>query len=394
MNRKTKILVVDDEPEMLSLTSWILDSAGYEVFEASTAAECLESVHEHRPDLVLLDVVLPDLSGLEVCRRIKGDPDLGRTFVVLMSGSLVSPSQQALGLDMGGDGYIARPVASAELLARVQSLVRIKRVEDALQNAYSQLEKRVEERTAELAEANEQLQSEIEERKRTEQKLRRSESQLRFLSSQLIRTQEEERKRIALEVHDSIGSTLTAIKFSLEHIVSEAKDAPAVCEALKTPISFTQIAIEESRKIMNDLRPAVLDDLGISATVGWFCRQFQSIHPAIRIERRVEANEEEIPEPLKIVVFRIMQEAFHNISKHSRADLVRVSLTVKGGALRLTIEDNGVGFNVKALRRKEGQIRRLGLTSMKERTELSGGSFTLKSRTGGGTTVEAFWPKV
>jgi len=97
---------------------------------------------------------------------------------------------------------------------------------------------------------------------------------------------------------------------------------------------------------------------------------------------------------LKIVVFRIMQEAFHNISKHSRADLVRVSLAVKGGALRLTIEDNGVGFNVKALRRREGQIRRLGLTSMKERTELSGGSFTLKSRTGGGTTVEAFWSKV
>ena len=103
------------------------------MIEASTGKEGIEKARAHRPDVVLLDVVLPDISGIEVVRQIKEDRDLKQIFVILLSGVRVSPEYQANGLNMGADGYIAKPVSNKELLARVESMVRIRRAEEALQ---------------------------------------------------------------------------------------------------------------------------------------------------------------------------------------------------------------------------------------------------------------------
>jgi DNA-binding response OmpR family regulator len=132
MSEHFKILVTDDDPGVLLLESTVLRRAGYEVLEATTGAECLETVRAHHPDLVILDVMLPDTSGVEVCRQIKGDSDLQDVFVVLASGIRVSSESQAEGLDIGADGYVIRPISNKEFLARVQSMERIKRAEDAL----------------------------------------------------------------------------------------------------------------------------------------------------------------------------------------------------------------------------------------------------------------------
>jgi PAS domain S-box-containing protein len=110
-----------------------LRRAGYEVLAASTGKEGLEKVRAHRPDLVLLDVVLPDISGIEACRQIKEDQDLKDIFVILTSGIQTSSDHQANGLNMGADGFIVKPISNKELLARVQSMVRIKKAEEALQ---------------------------------------------------------------------------------------------------------------------------------------------------------------------------------------------------------------------------------------------------------------------
>ena len=133
MDKRTRILVVDDDPDMLLLTSEVLRRAGHEVLEASTGNGCLEIVGARHPDLVLLDVVLPDVTGVEVCRKIKADPQLRGTFVILVSGVHVSSDYQADGLNVGADGYIVKPVANKELLARVQAMERIKRAEEALE---------------------------------------------------------------------------------------------------------------------------------------------------------------------------------------------------------------------------------------------------------------------
>jgi PAS domain S-box-containing protein len=133
IDNTTKVLVTDDDPDVLLLTTTVLRRAGYEVLAAATGHEGLMAVRAHRPDVVLMDVVLPDISGIEACRQIKEDDDLKDIFVILTSGIQTSSDHQAKGLNMGADGFIVKPISNKELLARIQSMVRIKRAEEALQ---------------------------------------------------------------------------------------------------------------------------------------------------------------------------------------------------------------------------------------------------------------------
>ncbi len=172
MIKKSKILLVDDDADIRFATTRVLKSAGYEVHEASSAKECIAELRADHPDLLLLDVVLPDGDGRQLCSQIKTDPDLQGIFVVLLSGMKTSSNDQVEGLNLGADGFIARPVSSKELLARIQAMDRIRLAEKELQEAHDALEIRVRERTDELAKVNEQLQIEIEERQRKESILR------------------------------------------------------------------------------------------------------------------------------------------------------------------------------------------------------------------------------
>lgn len=140
MENSMRILVVDDEPDILHLAASVLERAGYEVLETATGKGCLEAVRTHHPDLVLLDVMLPDVKGSTVCRKIKSNPDLQGTFVVLVSGIQVSSEHQAKGLNIGADGYIVKPIPNSELIARVRAMERIKRGEDALRKKEEQQE--------------------------------------------------------------------------------------------------------------------------------------------------------------------------------------------------------------------------------------------------------------
>lgn len=132
MNDSTRVLVVDDDAQMRSAMVRLLTDAGYEVKEASTGKGCLRLAKEQEPDLILLDVVLPDIDGVEICQRIKAEPVSANSFVVLISGLKISSDSQAEGLEAGADGYIVRPISNRELLARVQAFMRIKQAGDAL----------------------------------------------------------------------------------------------------------------------------------------------------------------------------------------------------------------------------------------------------------------------
>ena len=138
MNGQFKILVVDDNPEMLSLSTMILERAGYDILEATSGRDCLNKVQTHHPDLVLLDVILPDIAGTEICRQIKADKNLEDIFVILVSGIQVSSEHQAEGLNIGADSYIVRPIPNKEFLARIQAGERIKVAEDGLREKEKQ----------------------------------------------------------------------------------------------------------------------------------------------------------------------------------------------------------------------------------------------------------------
>lgn len=231
-------------------------------------------------------------------------------------------------------------------------------------------------------------------RKKAEEALTESETQVKILTNKLLLVEERERKRIANELHDSLGQSLNSIKFRVENILQQtnAKRAETNAESLEIIIPLIQQSIEEVRRIAMDLRPSVLDDLGILATLAWFCREFQKTYPGIHIKKQTDIQEHEVPEFLKAVAYRIAQEALNNILKHSKADLVSLSLRKTNNAIELTIQDNGQGFDVQEVLSMESSMRGLGLSSMRERAELSGGSFVIESARGKGTVIRASWP--
>jgi signal transduction histidine kinase len=235
--------------------------------------------------------------------------------------------------------------------------------------------------------------ADITERKRTEEALTESEKRLRSLSSQLLVAQEKERKLIAQEIHDSIGAALAATKFKVEDVITKVgENRPETRAALGSILPMLQEVIQEARRIQMALRPSILDDLGILATISWFCREFESIHSHINIRQEINIEESKVPDSLKTVIYRVLQEAMNNIAKHSKADRINLLLRKMDGAIELGIEDNGEGFDPEEALARIGTNRGFGLSSMRERTELSGGSFSIKSSKGAGTVIKAMWP--
>lgn len=230
--------------------------------------------------------------------------------------------------------------------------------------------------------------------KKAEQDLQESREALRRLSARLLRAQEDERTRIAAELHDSIGQSLAAIKFVAESARNQMdhQDVKGAKESLIALIALVQEASDEVRRIHTDLRPSLLDDLGILSTISWFCREFAKVYQDIRVEKQFEIEENAVPQRLKIIIFRILQEAMNNVSKHSRARRVRVSISKRPEGLQFMVKDDGRGFNPDKRSNSKDAHRGFGLAGMKERTELSGGRFMVDSVPGSGTTIRALWP--
>ena len=229
----------------------------------------------------------------------------------------------------------------------------------------------------------------ITEQKKLEDALSISHDELRILSRKLINTQEAERKRIASELHDSIGQSISAVKFSLENVLrdSGAGTSQSGGTYLQNAIAKLRDTMDEVRRISMDLRPSMLDDLGMIATINWFCRDLQSLIPDIEISKQIGAAEEDIPADLKIVIFRIIQEALNNTVKHAHATHARIHLKKADDTLELLIEDDGQGFVMET----DSEGHRFGLDSMRERASLSGGRLTIESTQGSGTSLRVFW---
>lgn len=228
-----------------------------------------------------------------------------------------------------------------------------------------------------------------------EQALRESREELRRLSGLLISIQEDERRRIAQDLHDGLGQSISLIKLGIEKSaalldVGATREAGA---ALRRLVPQVEEALAEVRRVSTELRPSLLDDLGILPTLSWFFREFQTVcGGGIVVESALNVAEQDIPSSLHITLYRILQEAVHNIVKHAAADRVRVRLARDDAALCMVIEDNGRGFDPRSIRWMEGQTRGLGLLSMKERASFSGGRFQLDSAPGKGTRIHVSWP--
>lgn len=210
------------------------------------------------------------------------------------------------------------------------------------------------------------------------------------LFRKVVAAQEAERQRIARDLHDETGQALTAIGMGLRGLADEMKNKRDKNGTLNQLQVLTSDSLRELQRIISDLRPAHLDDLGLSATLRWYASRLQEM---VRLNIRVDISGQEhaLDETIKITVFRIIQEALTNIIKHSRATSARVNLEYREKAVYILVRDNGIGFDMDAVESRIGRVS-LGLAGMAERAALLGGTVEVHSRPDYGTEVEAVIP--
>jgi PAS domain S-box-containing protein len=231
--------------------------------------------------------------------------------------------------------------------------------------------------------------------KNLELELRDSQRRLKEFSRKSIEALETDRKAVSRELHDSIGGNLAAIKFTLESIAAKMAESPGeALSSLENAILHLAETIKDCKRISANLRPEIIDDRGLLPTINWHIRQFSQHFGHIQIIRQIEVDEQEIPELLKIVIYRVIQEALNNAAMHSKADTIYVRLKKSGDYFEAEVEDNGRGFDFKEVFMRGDRMRGFGLKSMRERVEIIGGIFSLHSLSGTGTCIRIAFPVV
>ena len=229
--------------------------------------------------------------------------------------------------------------------------------------------------------------------KNLELELRDSQRRLKEFSRKSIEALEVDRKAVSRELHDSIGGNLAAIKFALESIVKKIAETPEEAStSLENAILHLAETIKDCKRISANLRPEIIDDRGLLATIDWHIRQFGQHYGQIRIIQQIDVDEPEVPEPLKIVIYRVIQEALNNAVMHSKADTIYIRMKKIGNYFEAEVEDNGRGFDFKAVSNQSDRSSGFGLKSMRERVEIIGGLFSLHSFSGTGTCIRIAFP--
>jgi PAS domain S-box-containing protein len=378
--------------ENLGMDYVCIDRLQEEELAAQTVAIYFDGTIEDNLTYTLKDTPCGDVVGRTICCFPNGVRHLYPQDVVLqemMAESYVGTTLwSSKGRPIGLVAIIGRqPLANPQL---AESMLKLVAVRAAGELERREAEAALKQHTLELRQLNETLEQRV--RERTAE-LEKANEELRHLSSKLLSAQEEERKRVAGELHDTIGACLSAVMFKVQDVLRQTEQSThAAAEPLRTIIPVVQEGIDECRRIQMDLRPSMLDDLGLLPTLSWFCRRFETIYSRIRIEQEIDIQEDEIPNALKIVIYRVTQEGMNNIAKHSKADFVCLSFRKLDDKLELILQDNGRGFDQEKAHSQESTKRGLGLSSMRERVELSWGSFAIESTEGKGTIIRASWP--
>ena len=213
---------------------------------------------------------------------------------------------------------------------------------------------------------------------------------LRSLSKRILAVQEEERNVLSRELHDDVSQTLGSLKIGLHRLAqgSVADPAPLVAQCL----AEAEAALERLRSLAHELRPPQLDHLGLEDALEWLATR-QSAATGLQVQCAFPGGEHRrVPHLLESACFRIAQEALSNASKHAQAKIVRIAIDADDRLLKLTIRDDGVGFDEQATRERTLKAGNMGLVSMEERAQLAGGRLRVRTVVGGGTTVSAIFP--
>lgn len=336
-----RILVVDDDPVIIKLYQVILKKEGFDVTIAETGEQLMRSINVEKPDVILLDVILPDDSGLGICARIKKDPEFTGVKIILVSGMEITPAQVAEGIETGADDYLTKPFDPKELLARIKNCVKLKMAEEGLRD---------------------------------------KNRELKDLARHLQDVREEERKSLAREVQEELGQLAAALKMDVDWLALNLSYAPEPqLKRMAHASSTAKIIIQTIRRIASGLRPSMLDELGLNASLEWLCKEFEGLHN-IPCQFNAAADDESLNVEQKTAMFRITQEALRNIAMHADASVVKVSAVIEGDSILLTIIDNGRGF-------APATAMGMGVIGMRERALAINSRLVIQSTPGEGTII-------
>jgi two-component system, sensor histidine kinase and response regulator len=361
---KGNILIVDDTPDNLRLLSSALTDRGYKVRSVINGAMALMGAQAAPPDLIMLDIKMPDLDGYEVCQRLKENPQTREIPVIFIS-ALDEVFDKVKAFTSGGVDYIHKPFHVEEVLARIENQLTVRRLQVQLQAQNQQLQQT----QANLLQALEQ-----------ERSLKQRIEEMAAI---------EERNRIAREIHDSLGHSLTALNVQLQAAASLLLSDPTQAQSFLTQAQrLGATAMQEVRQSVRTLRADEQVEQPLEETIATLAEEFRQvtgITPTVHIH---------LMKPVSIsiskTIYRIVQEAFTNISKYAQATQVQIQLVMTGDSLQdskaeqvcLEIKDNGKGFCVD---RATGGF---GLQGMQERIAALDGEFYLTTAPGSGCQIK------
>jgi PAS domain S-box-containing protein len=230
----------------------------------------------------------------------------------------------------------------------------------------------------------------ITKRRQAEEKLKEYSRKLQVLSRRLVEAQETERKNIARELHDEIGQALTVLQLNLQAMLL-SPGMEALSPRLKENLEVVEHVLEQVHDISFNLRPLILDDLGLEPALRWFTKR-QAALVGLQVRFKADSLEQRLDPVIETECFRVAQEALTNVVRHARAKSVSVELRKQAGCLHLRVRDDGTGFDVGDVRERAVRGASLGLLSMEERAALAGGGLEFKSAPRTGTEVHAWFP--
>jgi signal transduction histidine kinase len=356
------ILIVDDDPHIAQSLSAMLKRCGYATDTATTGREALERAAGGTVHGALLDVRLPDVEGVDLIAPLtEMHPDVA----IVMITAYASVASAIGALNRGASGYVTKPFAMDEVLAAVKGGLEKQRL------------------VAENKRLLDEARSELRERERVQQVLVNSQTELRRLTEHLHTVREEERARVAREIHDELGQQLTALKMDVAWIRKRLPTTPPVLrEKTESMALMIDAAIHTVRRISSELRPGLLDDLGLAAAMEWQTTEFMK-RTGIACDLDIPPDDLPIQRELATALFRVFQEALTNVARHARATRVRVSLGAAAGVATLEVRDDGRGITEE----QACNPTSFGILGMRERVNSWGGTLEIEGVPETGTAV-------
>jgi two-component system, sensor histidine kinase and response regulator len=344
------ILVVDDDAATREFVSGLLRQKGYRVFATASGAEMLSAVSVRHPDLILLDVMLPDADGLSLCRRLKqdaGSRDIPVVFLTAMSDG----RQMLDGFEAGGVDYIVKPFDVSVLLARVQTHSTLSRLSRGLQRS-------LDERTAGLAQANRRL---------------------RELNVEMALLEERQRRRLAQQLHDT-----TIQQLVLARIIIEGEDGGLGRK--DRLVTLLDDSLRQLRSLVFELSPPILSQAGLHGAAEWLA-EWLAEQWGLSVDCELQGEPMALPDAIALTLFQGLRELLINVAKHAEVGHAHVCLRFAPEWVEVLVDDDGRGFP------DTGPIAGgFGLSSLRSRIELLGGCVEIGARKPKGTRVRLHVP--